>query len=237
MSRGRSRALNASERARLLQRTPFGELGDAASRLSRLFVERRLPAGAIVFSEGEPGGPFFLLASGRLRAYRTLAGGRDITVFVLQPGSSFGFLPLLDGGPFPVSVAAMEASVALVLERGTFQRFLRSEPELGPRLLEYVASRLRACLDQIGLLGQPGAHARAAHGLLGFVAPGAAGGAGATVTLPFSQQELARTLHVTPENLSRALSKLRREGLVERLGPRRFRIPSLDALRRAADGD
>jgi predicted transcriptional regulator of viral defense system len=42
---------------------------------------------------------------------------------------------------------------------------------------------------------------------------------------------------VTPENLSRAFAKLRREGLLERLAPRRFRIPSLAALRRVADGD
>jgi len=30
---------------------------------------------------------------------------------------------------------------------------------------------------------------------------------------------------------------LRLKGLLEKLGPRPFRIPSLDALRRVADGD
>ena len=229
--------MDSSARAKLLEKTPFGGLGEGVSRLATLFVEKRLSAGALVFSEGDPGSQFFVLASGRLRAFRALPGGREITVFVLQPGASFGFLPLLDGGPFPVSVAAMDASVSLVLERGSFQRFLRAEPEFGLRLLENLAFRLRGCLDQLGLLGQPGAYARAAHGLLSLVPPDAAAAGGAGITLPFSQQELARTLHVTPENLSRALARLRREGLLERLGPRRFRIPSLPALRRVADGD
>jgi len=229
--------LDPAARARLLEKTPFGGLGEGGSKLAELFAEKRFSAGALVFSEGDSGGQFFVLASGRLRAYRTLPGGREMTVFVLQEGASFGFLPLLDGGPFPVSVAAMDPSVSLALERAAFQTFLRKEPEVGLRLLEHLASRLRGCLDQLGMLGQPGAHARAAHGLLSLVQPEAAGTGGGSVVLPFSQQELARTLHVTPENLSRALAKLRREGLLERLGPRRFRIPSLDALRRVADGD
>ena len=229
--------MNPSARAKLLEKSPFGGLGEGVSRLAPLFTERRHSAGALVFTEGDPGGQFFVLASGRLRAFRTLPGGHEITVFVLQPGASFGFLPLLDGGPFPVSVAAIDASVSLALERAVFQRFLRREPEFGLRLLEHLASRLRGCLDQLGMLGQPGAHARAAHGLLSLAQPEAAGAGGGSVALPFSQQELARTLHVTPENLSRALSKLRREGLLEKLGPRSFRIPSLDALRRVTDGD
>lgn len=225
-----------STRAELLAKTPFGGLGEGTSRLASLFEEKRHPAGSLVFSEGDAGGRFYVLARGRLRAYRTLPGGHEITVFGLQPGAFFGFLPLLDGGPFPVSVSAIEPSVSLVLERGTFQRFFRSEPEFALALFTHLASRLRGCLDQVGLLGQAGAHARAAHGLLSFVPPGRGTGAH-DVTLPFSQQELARTLHVTPESLSRALARMRREGLLERLGPRRFRILSLESLRRAADQD
>ena len=78
--------MEIAARARLLEKTPFGGLGEGVSRLAALFVEQRLAAGALVFSEGEIAGRFFVLAFGRLRAYRTLPGGREITVFVLQPG-------------------------------------------------------------------------------------------------------------------------------------------------------
>lgn len=143
--------IDPSARARLLEKSPFGGLGEGVSRLAHLFAERRHSAGALVFAEGDPGGQFSLLASGRLRVYRTLPGGHEITVFVLQPGASFGFLPLLDGGPFPVSVASMDASVSLVLERAAFQGFLRREPEFGLRLLEYLASRLRGCPEDLAM--------------------------------------------------------------------------------------
>ena len=226
-----------ADRADLLSTTPFGGLGRAVEKIAPLLVERKLGRDAVVFEEGERGGGFLILARGCVRVFRTLPGGREITIFVLRPGASFGFLPLLDGGPFPVSVAATEPSTLLVLARRDFQKLLRAEPELSLGLLEHLATRLRECIEQLGMLGQPGALSRAAYGLLSIVPPDSAKESEATVTLPFSQEELARVLHVTPENLSRALARLRQRKLIERLGPRRFRIPSLEALRGAADGD
>lgn len=229
--------IDASRRAALLASTPLGGEGKGAREIAELLVERRVNEGATVFSEGDAGGPFFVVAKGRLRVFRILPNGREITIFLLGPEASFGFLPLLDGGPYPVSVRAVEASTLLVLERGPFLRLLKADAEIGVRLLSHLAGRLRGCMDQISVLGQPGARERAAHGLLGLVPPDGAGAGEATVRLPSSQEELAGLLHLTPESLSRALAKLRQDGLVERLGPGRFRIPSLDALRRAADGE
>jgi CRP/FNR family transcriptional regulator len=229
--------IDASRRAALLAKTPLGGEGKGAREIAGLLVERRVREGETVFSERDEGGPFFIVGTGRLRVFRILPNGREITVFLLGPEATFGFLPLLDGGPYPVSVRAVEASTLLVLDRGPFLRLLRADAEIGVRLLANLAGRLRGCMDQLSVLGQPGARARAAYGLLGLVPAGAEGEREATARLPFRQEELARLLHLTPESLSRALAKLRQDGLVERLGPGRFRIPSLDALRRAADGE
>mgnify|MGYP001362440398 CR=1 FL=1 len=229
--------MDSSTRAALLEGSPLGGLGVGAEALTALFVERKAPAHAAVFSEGELGGAFFVVGSGRLRAFRMLPNGHEITVFLLGPGESFGFLPLLDGGPYPVSVHAMEPSTLLLLERTPFLKLLRTNAELGVRLLEHLASRLRGCMDQLSALGLPGAYARAANGLLSLGVPAEGAPDEATVQLPFSQEELARVLHVTPENLSRALAKLRRARLLEKLGPGRFRVPSIRGLRQAAQGD
>ena len=226
-----------ARRAALLASTPLGGEGKGAREIAGFLVERRVSEGETIFSEGETGGPFFVVATGRLRVFRILPNGREVTIFLLGPEASFGFLPLLDGGPYPVSVRAVEASALLVLERGPFLRLLKSDAEIGVRLLAHLAGRLRGCMDQLSVLGQPGARARVAHGLLGLVPSETTGAREATVLLPFSQEELARLLHLTPESLSRALAKMRREGLVVRLGPGRFRIPSLDALHLAADGE
>jgi CRP-like cAMP-binding protein len=222
----------------LLRATPFGGLGEGPLHsLSALLVRRRVPRGATVFLEGEEGDLFLLVAAGKLKAFRHTPPARDITVFTLERGDFFGLLPLLDGGPYPVSVSALTPAELLILHRTDFVRFMTGNPPFCLALLAHLARRLRGCIEQVEVLGRHGAVARAAHGLLSLVPLRTSLAAPVEVTLPFSQTELAQVLHVTPENLSRALSTLRRDALLERLGPRRFRIPSPHALRRAADSD
>ncbi|MGE5235160.1 MAG: Crp/Fnr family transcriptional regulator [Acidobacteriota bacterium] len=230
--------VDAPKYVELLRATPFGGLGEGPLHaLSALLVRRRVAKGTTVFLEGDEGDLFLLVAAGRLKAFRHTPPAHDITVFTLERGDCFGFLPLLDGGPYPVSVSALTPAELLVLHRPAFLRFTTDNPSFCLTLTAHLARRLRGCLEQVELLGRQGAVARAAHGLLSLVPPRISQGAPVEVTLPFSQVELAQALHVTPENLSRALAALRRDSLLERLGPRRFRIPDLPALRRAADGD
>ncbi len=230
--------LSAEHRADLLRATPLGALDDEAmAEMLGLFVSKRVARGAIVFLEGDAGDRFFLVAQGYLKAFRHAPHDREITVFTLRRGDFFGLLPLLDGQPYPLSVSALRSSELLVLQRSDFLRFTRSHPSFALALLADLAHRLRGCLDQVETLGRQGAAARVAHGLLSLAGSNAAAGGGLTVTLPFTQAEFAQLLHVTPENLSRALTRLRRDRLVERLGGGRFRIPDPKELRRIGDGD
>ena len=227
----------AKRLAELLRATPFGGLGEeSAERFAALFAPLRVGRGELLQLEGERESRFIVVGSGRLKAFSSLAGGHEITVFVLGPGDFFGFLPLLDGEPFPVSVAALDPSEVFVLLREEFERAVRREPEMCLLLLGHVARRLRECLNQVGTLGHQGAVARTAHALLSLLPERHAPRAAGEVTLPFSQAELARVLDVTAENLSRALSLLRRRGVLERLGRGRFRIIDTAALQALAEG-
>jgi len=225
---------NAGELERLLAATPFA--GDAAWRvLVPLFTERKLPADTLVFLEGESGGTFAIVAAGRLRAFKQLAGGQELTVFWLRPGDWFGFLPLLDGGPYPVSVASVEPSRVFMLLRDDFRAHLEKHTELCLYLLTHLASRLRTCLDRLGTLGRPGALPRLAAVIASLLPEGERGVL--EVELPMSQLELARTIGVTPENLSRAMSRLVREGLVRRSSRRRLTVLDAVRVRALAYGD
>lgn len=219
-----------------LAKSPLGSAGPAVvQRLAPLFVSRHVKKGAMVFVEGDTDGHFFVLGEGLLKAFRNLPGGHSITVFNLEAGDFFGFIPLLDGGPYPVSVSAVEPSQLFVLSREDFQRTLGESPELSSSLLSYTARRLRNCLDHVGQLGRKGAVARTAHALLGLLATAGKCSGSAELLLPSSQIELARSLDVTAESLSRALAHLAKDGLIERTGPRKFRIPDIAQLARVAE--
>ncbi len=222
----------------LLTRSPFGAAGEAAVRqVAPLFAAQRIKRGEPVFLEGDTGGRLFLVGAGRLKAFRTLPGGRSITVFILSAGDCFGFVPLLDEGPFPLSVSALGPSTVYVLSRTGLVPLLRANPEVGLALMGYLARRLRGCVDQVGQIGRKGAANRAANALVALLPSPEQESGVADVVLPFSQLELARTLDVSPENLSRAFSHLRRMGVIERAGPRRFHIRDVGKLRCVGEAD
>ncbi|NWG00723.1 MAG: Crp/Fnr family transcriptional regulator [Thermoanaerobaculaceae bacterium] len=225
---------NAAELDRLLAGTPFA--GDAASRaVAPLFTQREMPPDTLLFLEGERGGAFAIVAAGRLRAFRQLAGGQELTVFWLRPGDWFGFLPLLDGGPFPVSVASVEPSRVFMLLRDDFRAHLEKHTELCIYLLAHLAERFRTCLDQLGTLGRPGALPRLAAVLASLLPEGERGTV--DVEVPMNQVELARTIGVAPENLSRAMSRLVRDGLIRRSSRRRLTVLDAARVRALAYGD
>jgi CRP-like cAMP-binding protein len=76
----------------------------AFRRVLGTLVLRRLPAGALVIREGEPGASFFFVASGQLRVFATDGLGRQTELAVLGENAVFGEMALLSAQPRTASV-------------------------------------------------------------------------------------------------------------------------------------
>lgn len=218
----------------LLAETPLAA-GAEEHAFLQAFERRALTPGSVLFLEGDTGGVFAVIADGLLRASRQLGGGRELHVFTLTRGHFFGFLPLLDGGPFPVSLIAQTNGIVFTLARAPFERFVLENRNFCSQLLSYMARRLRGCLDQLGTLGTPGALPRLATALSSLLPAGAAGPV--SLRWPMHQTELAQALGIAPENLSRALTRLERVGILRRERGRTLRILDPARLRGAAEGN
>jgi CRP-like cAMP-binding protein len=79
----------------------------AFRRVLGTLVLRRLPAGAYVIREGEPGNSFFFVAGGDLRVYATDGLGRQTELAKLGEGAVFGEMALLSAQPRSASVACV----------------------------------------------------------------------------------------------------------------------------------
>lgn len=122
------------------------------------------------------------------------------------------------------------------MARTALLRILRAEPDLAITLIGLLGGRLRAAFDLIRSMPTPGAQTRVAQALLALASPEAAvTGNPVLVRLPVSAHEFAGALGLVPETLSRALTGLVREGVLERAGIGRYRILDMVALRRAGD--
>jgi CRP/FNR family transcriptional regulator len=216
----------------LLAGTPLAAAAPDRSLLAR-FSRRAIREGTMLQEEGTNDGSFGLVAGGLLVASRHLTEIRDLPVFLLKTGDYFGFLPLLDGGGCPLTVSAKTDAAVYLLERRFFQEFLQENPHFCSRLLSELAGRFRECLDQLGTLGKPGALPRVAAALSAELPHDAANGT--VIAWPMRQSQLAEALGIAPENLSRAVAKLERLGILRRESGHRVRVDDPARLRAAAE--
>lgn len=105
-------------------------LSEAAfKRVLSTLVLRRLPAGAPVIREGEPGTSFFFVASGQLEVYATDGLGRRTELARLGEGAVFGEMALLSAQPRSATVACLTEVDLLEVGR---QSLASLADELGP---------------------------------------------------------------------------------------------------------
>jgi CRP-like cAMP-binding protein len=101
----------------------------AFRRVLGTLVLRRLPVGALVIREGEPGNSFFFVAAGDLRVFATDGLGRQTELARLGENAVFGEMALLSAQPRSASVGCL--SEVDLLEVGR-QSLATLADELGP---------------------------------------------------------------------------------------------------------
>ena len=110
---------------------------DQLERLAELGNARTVGDAEDVVREGDKGGTFFVITSGRARVAR---GGHDVDT--LGPGDYFGELSLFDPAPRDVTITALGGLSLVSLSRVAFAQALDEIPTFRDSLLSGMARRL-----------------------------------------------------------------------------------------------
>lgn len=181
--------------------------------LARFLRPRRLTAGELLFSQGDPPGGICFVETGAIRLYAADGDGREQTLQVVRPGASFNEVPFFDRGPEPASAQAIEASVVLVLPVERRDEILREVPGLAIAASASFAFRLRQTIALVEDLSFRQVAGRVGRVLLQAVEPHAGVGAGSG-GLALTQREIAEMVGSSREVVARTLRQLERDGLV-----------------------
>jgi CRP-like cAMP-binding protein len=219
--------------ARLLARVPlFADLSEPDVRqLAQVAVPRSYEAGQVVFREGDAGDTCFVVRSGAARVTRRHSDGRVITLTELHPGAIFGELAMFGGETRSATVEVLEPMRALGILAADLRRLILRHPDIGMKMLEGLANRLRAANERIARQSFQTVAGRVASALLGQVQSLSPDGElGRDVLVRATQAEIAQLAGASRESASRFLAKLERAGLIT-TGRGKVVVHEPDALR------
>jgi CRP-like cAMP-binding protein len=134
-SRGNKSKAELLGNVRLFSSCTNRELG----RIASLVDEVDAPKGKVLVRQGEPGRECFVIRDGRAKA--SVRGKGSVK---LGPGSFFGEMSLLDGGPRSATVTAETDMRLLVLGSREFSSLVNEVPNVAVRMMRGLAERLRS---------------------------------------------------------------------------------------------
>lgn len=222
--------LNALEGVPLFAELPPDSLQFLAERV----IRKQLEPGQILFCEDEACKGLYIVESGLVKLYKLSLDGRERVLATQGPGSTLSELSLVDGGNYPSCAAALCKSTVLFLGNQIIQSICKNQPDCLQKVLGIVAERLRSALEIIEELSFATVRSRLATYLLRRLAKSQSRTRATELQLP-GNQEIAAQIGTVRELVSRHLSRLQSEGVIQ-ITDRRMRILDLDALTSEATG-
>jgi CRP/FNR family transcriptional regulator, cyclic AMP receptor protein len=201
-----------AKRARRPRRAPF-DVNVFLSSSGGTKAVRQYPAGAVVFTQGDPADTVVYIQAGAVRLSVVSHAGREAVVAMLGAGDFVGE-GALAGQPLRIATAtAVVPTTALLVQKRTMLRVLHSEPALASRFLSYVLARnIRVEADLVDQLFNR-SEKRLARVLLLLARYGK--DEDPNIVLPrISQEVLAEMVGTTRSRVNFFMNKFRRLGFI-----------------------
>jgi len=206
-------------------RNASDEIFDEA--VSGAFLQR-FPAGTTLLMEGDTVDFLYVLLDGAVE----LGAGwksRDSTLAILKPVSTFILAAVVLDSDALMSAVTLERSELLMIPGESLRRAMKSDASFGFAVSQELAGCYRGLVRSIKNHKLRDSTERLANYLL---TQRARQGGQDTITLPHEKRVLASLLGMTPENLSRAFSKLSAQGVA--VDGAKVRFDKVQALERYA---
>ncbi len=191
----------------LFQNVREGEL----KKIRAIAVDKFYNKGRTVFSEGDKGDGFYMVADGKVKIYKVSMDGKEQILHIYGPGSPFGEVAVFAGKNFPANAETLLKSHLLFFPRAAFVELISNNPSLSLNMLAMLSMRLRQFTIQVENLSLKEGPGRLASYLIYLSREQ---GVEDSVSLPLSKGQLASLLGTIPETLSRILAKMSARSLI-----------------------
>jgi CRP/FNR family transcriptional regulator len=205
---------------------------DELARLEQIKYYRSYEAGQNMVWSGDRMDFVASIVTGVATLTQTMEDGRTQMVGLLLPSDFMG-RPGREIAPYDVT--AVSPVTVCCFRKRPFEDLMMSTPHIGQRLLEMALDELDAAREWMLLLGRKTAREKIAS-LIAIIARRDAEAKASlvrgrmSVDLPLTRESMADYLGLTLETVSRQISALKNDGVIQLEGKRQVLIPSFDRL-------
>ena len=188
-----------------------GLSGKEIKHILSISAARQYPAGEMIFRKKDIGDNFFIVRSGLVKIFTSIGTEKKKTFAFLRKGEFFGEMSLLGGKVRSASAQAVENTELLVISKRNFRKLIIKNADFTLKLLHTLVSRLNTANKET--------ESMIFHSILGRLAEAIAGllrdRRGSRLKITISQGELAQYIGTTRVPVCRAISTLKRSGVID----------------------
>ena len=185
-------------------------------------------AGEVIAHEGDPIESIIVVRSGRIKTYRSTSDGEQYVLDVLHDGQALWHGMFLADHRYSYSVSCLTPVRLCRIHRADVELLLANHPDVAMGLIRMVCTELDAAEERIMMLSIRDPRRRLAEYLL--VRDRSCTGPEIHLKL----EDIASSVGLRPETVSRNIARFDREGLVRRTGRGRLLVLDREGLARVS---
>lgn len=186
--------------------------------------------GSILVHEGDPINSIIIVRSGRIKTFRTDSNGQEYVLDVLHDGQAIWHGVFMEEQTYHYSVGCLTDVDLYFIRRSHFEAQIKNNPTVAIGLIHMIGAELFEAEEKIMMLGIRDPQRRLAEYLLyrdeRCVGP----------EIRLKLQDIASSVGLRPETVSRTLSAFERKGMLRRVGQGRLLLLDRSALHDVAVG-
>lgn len=186
-------------------------------------------SGDIIVHEGDPIESIIVVRTGRIKTYRSTSDGEQHVLDVLHDGQALWHGLFLDNRTYGYSVSCLTPVRLCLIHRADVEQMLANHPDVAMGLIRMVCTELDRAEERIMMLSIRDPRRRLAEYLL--VRDRSCTGPEIHLKL----DDIASSVGLRPETVSRNIARFDREGLVRRMGRGRLLVLDREGLARVSE--
>lgn len=186
----------------------FESASDSSKKmLAEICIPKPITKKMVIFTEGEFGSAFYLLATGSVSLHKNAPSGKEIMLKIVQPGEIFAEVILFEQNSYPVTAVCVKSGVLFSIPKHQFYCLLNNEVFRND-FLSMLMRKQRYLTEKIRYLTMHDVEDRF------FQFFNEHYGSEKKIRLTFSKKDIASAIGATPETFSRLLNRLTNEGKI-----------------------